>query len=423
MSTIETPTRASTPTTAPGGRAALSALATGAVVALVAVLVVFPGGSEARVTGSALLGLACTWAMVARRRRWAAVPAAAFGATGAALVLLDPGAGAMDTLAWIWPLPVAALAVWTWRRLRELPRRARLVLAPVLVALVAASAGTLAQDLRSTPDAPGTTYVVDGSALHLDCHGPVGSGPTVVLLNGLGGSSAHWERVVRGVSAEGTRVCAYDRAGQGWSDPAARPQDAVAATADLHAVLEQAGIGRVVLAGHSVGGAYALSYVHAHPDQVAGLVLLDSSSPEQATRIDGFTTELAITRRLVALAPSLSRLGIGHLVPGGPLPPRAAALAATPAAYRNLRDEQSVILTVFGQARAVRTLGDLPLAVLTASENAADPDWADAQDALAALSGDAVHRTVTSSHEGLLLDPGPARASVAAIAGVVARTR
>ena len=87
-------------------------------------------------------------------------------------------------------------------------------------------------------------------------------------------------------SAATTRVCAYDRAGQGWSDDADSPQDGVTAAEDLHALLAVAGEhGPYVLVGHSIGGPYAMTYAAQYPEQVAGMVLLDSSSPEQFTRI------------------------------------------------------------------------------------------------------------------------------------------
>src|SRR5690349_20121166 len=176
-------TRPAGPTTTPTRGMALRALGAGVAVTLVAVLVVLPGGTEARVTGSALIGLAGTWALVGRAHRWASVPAAAFGAAGALLVTLDPGATAMAVLAWLWPLPVTALAWWTWRRVRHLTRRERVVLTPVLIVLVLAAAGTLGEDValrsRAVTEASGTSYDVGGRTLHLDCRGPDSSAPTV----------------------------------------------------------------------------------------------------------------------------------------------------------------------------------------------------------------------------------------------------
>jgi pimeloyl-ACP methyl ester carboxylesterase len=74
-----------------------------------------------------------------------------------------------------------------------------------------------------------------------------------------------WARITA-ATAGTTRVCAYDRAGQGWRDEASRPQDSLAVTTDLHRLLEVAGeSGPYVLAGHSAGGAYAMTYAARYP--------------------------------------------------------------------------------------------------------------------------------------------------------------
>jgi pimeloyl-ACP methyl ester carboxylesterase len=80
-----------------------------------------------------------------------------------------------------------------------------------------------------------------------------------------------------------SRVCVYDRAGRGWSDAAAGPQDATQTAADLHTLLDRAHIpGPYVLAGHSFGGLHILAFAANYPDQVAGMVLLDSTAPAAA---------------------------------------------------------------------------------------------------------------------------------------------
>jgi hypothetical protein len=103
---------------------------------------------------------------------------------------------------------------------------------------------------------------------------------------------------------------------------------------------------------------------------------------------------------------------------------KVIALTSTAQAARNQRDEVSVIPEVFAQAQALTTLDDRPLAVLTASENSVGIDgWAGAQDQLAALSTNSIHRTVDSSHTGLLEDTGPAAESVRAITEVITSVR
>ncbi len=82
-----------------------------------------------------------------------------------------------------------------------------------------------------------------------------------------------------------------------------------------------------------------------------------------------------------------------------------------------------MVLDVFAQAQALTTLDDRPLAVLTASENVTNPGWTGAQDQLAALSTNHVHRTIESTHAGLLEDVDPAAASVHAITDVITAVR
>ncbi len=420
----------------PAGRTIVGSVVAGGVAALLLSLVVFAGGSEATITGALLLGFGFGWALLAaltvRRtrqpQRWAFVPAVAMGATGTALVVFTPGDQTLTALNWVWPPLMLALAVWMFVQMRRsVTGRARWVLIPVISLLALASVGATYDNIARSggPDdaAPGRLYDVGDHRLHLDCHGH--GSPTVVLANGMGGVSVAWARIAAPVAAT-TRVCAYDRAGQGWSDEAASPRDGIESAEDLHTLLAVAGEhGPYVLVGHSTGGTYAMTYAARYPEQVAGMVLLDSSSPEQFTRMPAFRGQYAMMRRAYALLPTLNRLGLGRLIPDGSHLPTAEAakviaVTSAPQAYRNQRDEVSVIPEVFAQAQALDTLDDRPLAALTASATSLGTDgWVGAQDQLAALSSNSVHRTVHSTHTGLLEDVRPAAASVRAITEVI----
>ncbi len=423
------------------GRTLLAGVAAGAASALLLTMTVFAGAGEAVTTGALLVGFAIGWTVMAvlgQRRsrapqRWATVPAGAMGVTGAGLLLVRPGAQTMDALNWVWPPLMLALVGWVWIELRHaVPGKGSWVLVPVLVVLATASVGAVAGNIavahdRATYPAAGKLYEVDGHRLHIDCHG-TGS-PTVVLSNSLGGTSADWARVIDAISPT-ARTCAYDRAGQGWSQEAASPRDGVQSATELHALLGKAGEhGPYVLAGYSTGGTYAMTYAARYPGEVAGMVLLDSSSPEQFARMRSFPSQYQMMRRLYGPLSTLSRTGLGKLLPGAsPLPEKDAARvdAVTSAAksFRNQRDEVSMIPEVFSQAQALTSLGGRPLAVLTTTESAEHTQgWPAAQDALAALSTNSVHRSVDSTHVALVGGTSSSRAVVRAIADVVASVR
>jgi pimeloyl-ACP methyl ester carboxylesterase len=320
----------------------------------------------------------------------------------------------------------------TVRLRRALTGRRRWLVYPVVLFLAAGAVGgmyesvALAQDQRGNA-MPGTSYDVGGYRLHLNC---TGSGsPTVVLENGSGETSPFWSRVTPAVGRV-TRVCAYDRAGQGWSDDAPHPQDGLQVAADLHTLLDRAGEnGPYVLAGHSTGGTYALTYAARYPADVAGMVLLDSASPYQFTALPEYAGFYSVARRATALLPSLGRLGVGQLLNssvGSELPEPAATQArsfATSARdMRGQRDEFSTYPDLFRQAQALTTLDGKPLVVVTATIDALQ-GWPAAQDRLAALSSNSSHRAADVTHTALLDQQHGAQISTRAIDDVVLSAR
>ncbi len=424
-------------------RIVAASMTLGLVAALTLTLVVLPGAREHIVAAALLLCFATGWAALAwmsarwtdQPQRWARVPAAAMAATGAALLAFAPGDRAMADLGWVWPPALLGLAVWMIRRVRkELRTRARTWLVqPVCVALVLAAIGgateTVLESVDHSLNAPaGQTYEVAGHRMYLHCTGS--ASPTVLLSNGFGERTPSWSWITSTLAAT-TRVCVYDRAGQGWSEAASGPQDGAQVAADLHATLAQAHIGGpYVLAGHSIGGTYNMIFAARYPSEIAGMVLLDSATPEQFTVLPNYPGFYSMYRRASGLLPTLARLGVGRLaatIQFDGLPTREReqerAFAATARDFRAQRDEWSELPNVFTQAKALTTLGSTPLIVVTADRDQ-DPGWPEAQNKLATLSTNSTHRVFHgATHIELLVDRRFAAESSRAITDVVTAAR
>jgi pimeloyl-ACP methyl ester carboxylesterase len=244
----------------------------------------------------------------------------------------------------------------------------------ILAAAVAAAAVSCAP-VRNARAEPGLiARLPDGRALNLRC---VGSGsPTVLLESGFGVGAAGWGRVQPRL-ARITRVCAYDRAGYGFSDIGPDPREGAASARDLDQGLAAAGIeGPYVVVGHSAGALYGRIFAARRPGEVQGLVLLDPTierlAPPGSDGLDGIRRKLqrCLGAAGTAAPPEDSRWE-------GCVPARAddrtRALARNPAAWRN---QLSELDSIFGRtseqtARSGRLVADVPVYVITASETAA----------------------------------------------------
>lgn len=148
----------------------------------------------------------------------------------------------------------------------------------LLAVAMAAGSGTV----RGT-ELQGQFYDIGGYRLYMTCMG-AGS-PTVIFDAGLGGFSLEWLRIQRELVGV-VRTCAYDRAGYGWSDPGPSPRTTSQISDELNRLLSEAGIEPpYILVGHSFGGYNMQYFAKMYPADVAAVVLVDSSHPEQAERI------------------------------------------------------------------------------------------------------------------------------------------
>jgi len=142
-----------------------------------------------------------------------------------------------------------------------------------------------AQEPNPPARPPGKLIDIGGYRLHLNCTGK--QGPTVVLIAGAGDFSFDWSLVQPGL-AQLARVCSYDRAGFGWSDPGPTPRTMKQEAFELHTMLSAALIkGPFVLVGHSLGGLITRVYAAQYPQEVAGIVLVDSTHEDTTLMIDG----------------------------------------------------------------------------------------------------------------------------------------
>jgi pimeloyl-ACP methyl ester carboxylesterase len=420
-----------------------ASLAVGLVVALLLVAAPFIPAEESRVTGAVLCGFAVGWVLLAvlsvrftdQPQRWAVAPALLLGLGG--LVLVVFGSSVQAVLNWVWPPVMLALAIWVIVRVhRQLRSRgARWLLYVVVGVLALASIGGGYETVREAMDAraypaPGRLIDVGGHRLHLSC---IGSGsPTVVLEPGAGNMSSSLGWITPAVARD-TRVCVYDRAGRGWSEPADVPQDGVQIATDLHTLLQRGQVpGPYVLAGHSFGGLYVLTFAARYPHEVAGMALLDSTAPASgaaAVASPGDRTSYDVVGRVSALVSSSARLGLGRLfatLAASGLPPRARdEMSAKMASANSIRStiEEYVRPSAAEPAAALTDFGNKPLVVLTAGSGH-DAAFTAAQNHLATLSTNSVHRVIAgATHASLVAEQRDAAATTQAVLDVVSSIR
>lgn len=269
-----------------------------------------------------------------------------------------------------------------------------------LASLLAAALGLTYEQIGRWQDSQhrfriGRAVDVGGRNLNIDCSGS--GSPAVILESGGGGYGGYGWRVVQSDVAKFTTVCWYDRAGEGWSDPAPAARNSASIVNDLHELLQRAAVaGPYVLVGHSIGGEYVRVYAAKFPSEVVGVVLVDSTHPDQrepAIMLSPMTQMHKFVRRFLCSAlPFVERLGVIRLVMRNApvyVPPQfSSEQSAATRAMRNQRvkaveteatqgcaatdggavqpDKGSGNPEVDQAAASAGTLGDRPLIVLTA---------------------------------------------------------
>jgi pimeloyl-ACP methyl ester carboxylesterase len=286
--------------------------------------------------------------------------------------------------------------------------------------------GAIYESSAETADAqafppPGQMIDVGGYRLHLHCTG-TGS-PTVVIDTGWGDSSAGWGWVQPEV-AKTTRICNYDRAGMGWSEASPQPRTAREFAKELHTLLTNANeTGPFVLVGHSLAGYTMRVYAHDYLEEVAGLVLID---PQNLSTSGVATPQPAPKPAKTSLLALIARAGLVRLLSGvnQDLPPQDRqaykALSVTPRWIQTALNEGRGMTEGGAQARAVTTLGDLPIIVLSRGKDM-DADTTASQARYLQLSTDSQHLIAEHSGHSIMIEQPDA--AISAIIQMVRQVR
>jgi pimeloyl-ACP methyl ester carboxylesterase len=249
----------------------------------------------------------------------------------------------------------------------------------------------------------GHLYTVDGHQMHMICKGE--GSPTVILEAGGGHFSATWAWVQPTV-AQVTRVCAYDRAGYGWSEPGPEPRDAQQIASELHALLDVAGVEPpYVLVGHSLGGIYVRIFNAQYPGEAIGMALIDATHPDNWVRQG---ESISALQAAATISSVLARVGLMRLFFGGenfdlPKPDNAALKANVASAqyWDTQRADAAAIESTTAEGRTAGELGDLPLAVVAAGDYPAGPGRDikfSLQHELAALSTNSTYQEIAGAN-------------------------
>jgi pimeloyl-ACP methyl ester carboxylesterase len=274
---------------------------------------------------------------------------------------------------------------------RKFPRLRRLLNTLTLLLLLLVAIGLVYEQIGRWNDAKrlpriGQAIDIGGRTLNLYCSGA--DGPSVILDSGASSPGYSWSHIQPEI-AKFARACWYDRAGDGWSDPGPFPRTSAAIARDLHELLTRAGVPTpYVLVGHSFGGLNVRVYNGLYPNDVAGMVLVDSAHEDEPLRAPPFFLGHGLPPwawHPMSIAAGVgARIGFLRLIaPTVPLPDDPAqrsraqlvrALRAQPKSAANDIVTGLSVRESYAQAHAAAGLGDRPLIVLTAGK----PAFADA---------------------------------------------
>jgi pimeloyl-ACP methyl ester carboxylesterase len=266
-------------------------------------------------------------------------------------------------------------------------RRMLIALALILIAWIATGALMVA---RAGPFTPSGTYVdIGGRKLRLVCAGPKSDRPTVWMEAGAFGLAADFAAIQEKLTVKGLRSCAYDRAGMGWSDPGPQPRDSEAIVADLEKLIAASGErGPFILMGHSMAGLHTRLFAGRNPEKVAGLVLIEATTPEQvdSPNTGKFLTVFTAISRFAAVSATLGTTLPLYYKSGDRIGLPAQGKAEKRHAYvsgRHARTAANEVVNWRRSAAEARLAPPYdprwPVAVIVAGGRGLGPEWNDAR--------------------------------------------
>ena len=273
-----------------------------------------------------------------------------------------------------------------------------------IAGMIYQTAATEADERRYPP--PGVLVNVDGYKMHIYCMGE--GSPTILLDHAGGGSSVDWS-LIQPKLAEHTRVCAYDRAGYGWSDYNPAPRTLEQQVNELYGLLEGANEkGPYIFVGHSYGARVGRVFAAKYSEKVTGMVLMDAGFLYDDPRYPAeILSEYKSENTMIRTANWLAPFGLVRLLrpiimsdPTFDLPKEgqlaSTSFAATSRYWQSLEAQTEALPTVFEEERQVTSLGDIPLLVLVSTEpnDAGHQRWRQANIEMADLSTNRSHQIV-----------------------------
>lgn len=289
-----------------------------------------------------------------------------------------------------------------------------------IVLIVLALIGVVYQNVATQRDkdkyAPrGHLYTVNGHQMHMIC---MGEGSPAVILQAGGAAESLWWYWVQNQLVEHTQVCAFDRPGHGWSDSVSGQRDAQTINAELHALLDQAGIpAPYVMVGHSLGAIYTRVYAAQYPDEIAGIVMVDSAA---VTLDDPFENQREFNEWTLPRVPLQAlvwlgyRTGLARLIapgafkswgyPSSIVPEMSALQAPNHVFDADYAEAVPGMQGTVNQAAAVEDLGDLPMVLLWASGSpVAGEHFRTHREEITTLSSNSATRFVEGAGHGSIL--------------------